>query len=713
MIFVSTREAAQLCGVSSRTIQLKIQARELPAISENRSNKIPLNSLPAEAQVKYVKMSKELIPEEELRLLSTPARLAAESSEVQIGLEVLASQPDAKARRNRAIYETARQKPFSTTKAAWFEGIAIAHGISIQSVYRIVAKMESERNLTSQGSTAKRTYSSWDREAVEYMQGYYLKAIRDVGNCSRITAYRAVQIEAENRGWQIGSRSSAYIYLKNLSPLLEVHARGGNRALDNYFYILRNLDALEPFQIIVGDQHIFDWWVKDEKGDIFRPQCYLWIDMCTRMIYGIAFDRKYSSSTVKMALHMGMKRFGKFGCTYNDNGRPELSKAMNEIIADLHAYGMSTADISDLYRSGDKYIVTDEDDNPVSVVESAQEWEKQHRRIFAQVKNAKAKPIERFFRSLETILDEMALPGKVKALSLSAAEEEQAVARLKKQETKLLTMQEFIVTIITALEKYEQRKHSSLKMQPREKLMEKYRHGWRPTFINETEVDFIFLERARRKVNRGRILIDGVSFIGDELTTDNQGDIDQDVGIFQYEGKSLEVRYDPHDLDKAFAITPSGQIRPLYRSKQYLMLDDQDANEALAWKRRQMKAVREAFKRLTSGIGGIVIQSAAAKEIKEARIQQKQESKKVEIGELQSRLASRREQSSKEKRVIKNFRPNVWESDSKRYRWCLDMIIQGVELNDTDRRFMTAYQETMDDGERAYWNTYKALGGNA
>lgn len=713
MIFVSTREAAQLCGVSTRTIQLKIKSNELPAIAENRSQMIPLGSLPTEAQVAYVKQAKHTIPKGELELLSTAAQLAAESTEVKIGLDVLASGTDAKVRRNRMIYSMAQKRPVTTTKAIWYQSIATKFGISIQSVYRIVTSMEGEDPQDPKKKMNAKTLSSWDPDAIAFMQGYYLKAIKEVGDCSRITAFRAVQVEAEKHGWKIGSRSSAYGHLNSLSPLLEIHARGGNRALDNYFYILRDLDALQPFQIIVGDQHIFDWWVKDDKGNVFRPQCYLWIDMCTRMIYGIAFDRKYNSSTVKMALHMGMKRFGKFSCTYNDNGKPEISKAMNEIFHDINSYGMETAHLSELYRSGKNYIVTDADGNPVSIADSPEDWEKQHRRIFAQVKNAKAKPIERYFRSLEKILDDMALPGKVKALSLNAAEEEQAALRLKKQEAHLLTIDEFIVTVISALETYEVRKHASLRMSPRDKLMEKYNRGWRPVYINETEVDFIFLQRAKRKVNRGRILIEGVSFVGDEMQTTEDGEIDQESGIFQFEGMALEVRYNPKDLDTAYAITPAGKIKPLYRSKEFLMLDEDDAQEAMSWKRRQMKAVRDAYKRLTSGIGGIVLQSAAAQQIQEAKKLQKAERPKIEIKELKDRLADKREQQTHYQKHIKKFRPTAWESDSKRYGWCLDAVIQGFELSDADRQFMQTYDARMDDGERAYWNTYKALGGNA
>jgi hypothetical protein len=41
--------------------------------------------------------------------------------------------------------------------------------------------------------------------------------------------------------------------------MLLAYVSGGARALDNVFYIARDLGALEPFQVVVGDQHEFDW----------------------------------------------------------------------------------------------------------------------------------------------------------------------------------------------------------------------------------------------------------------------------------------------------------------------------------------------------------------------------------------------------------------------------------------------------------------------
>lgn len=707
MIYVTTKEAASLCGVTSRSIQLKANAKQLPSISDGKKMLIPLGSLPEEAQVSYIRSSKKKLEPSDLQGLCPAAVTAADSTTLSIGIENLAAVT--KNQRDLDVWNMAQRKPLRMNTTTWYDKVANQFGVSIQTVFRIV-KRYNELGTSPQPSlyTGKQL-SSWDNEAIQFLRGYYLKAIKEVGDCTKLTAYRALQDEAKKHSWKIGSRSSAYVHLNNLSPLLETHARGGALAIDNYFYVLRDLDQLDPMQLIVGDQHRFDWWVTDDDGNIFRPECYLWIDMCTRMPYGIAFDRKYSSATVKRALHMGLKRFGTYGTTYNDNGKPEMAKAMNEIDGDLKAFNMRHADISELNKSDKGYVVEDPDGNPVGVAQTADEWRSKTRRLFAKVKNAKAKPIERFFRTLEQILTDMALPGKVKALSLTASEEEEAKKRLKRQEAVLLRHEEFIVYAIRALEVYETRVHGSLKMTPRNKLMEKYNAGWSPTYINDTELAFIFLERARRKVNRGRVLIEGISFQGDDLVNDENGNINQAVGIHQYEGRILEVRYDPQNLDEAYAVAPNGTLRPLYKSKEYLMLDDESAAEAAEWKKRQAKAVREAFEKLTKGIEGIVLETQAAREIKQAAIDRKRKAPEISQEQLHEEIEKRKEDSRK----VISFKPRAFTSDRERYKWCVDQLIKGADISEQDTRFMQFYDEQMETDERAYWETYKAIGGES
>jgi putative transposase len=231
MIYVTTKEAASLCGVTSRSIQLKANAKQLPSISDGKKMLIPLGSLPEEAQVSYVRSSKKKLEHSDLQGLCPAAVTAADSTTLSIGIENLAAVT--KNQRDLDVWNMAQRKPLRMNTTTWYDKVANQFGVSIQTVFRIV-KRYNELGTSPQPSlyTGKQL-SSWDDEAIQFLQGYYLKAIKEVGDCTKLTAYRALQDEAKKHGWKIGSRSSAYVHLNNLSPLLETHARGGALAIDN------------------------------------------------------------------------------------------------------------------------------------------------------------------------------------------------------------------------------------------------------------------------------------------------------------------------------------------------------------------------------------------------------------------------------------------------------------------------------------------------
>jgi len=609
-----------------------------------------------------------------------------------------------------AVYEQIMKRPQGVKKTEWIQKVGKSFKISSATVRRYVAEVKSH---TLKKERKGRGVSAWDAEALSWLQGFYLRAIDEVGECSKAAAYRALKQKAAIEGWRIGSSQSAYQHLKNLHPLLTTYARGGPRALDNYFYILRNLDSLRPMQIIVGDQHIFNFWVCDyESGRVFRMTGYLWLDMATRTIYGVAFDEKYNYRTVKRALKIGLLRFGKFECTYNDNGKPEISRAMNEVIGELQSWGMRTEDLSELYRTDAGYAVEDPASGEVlDYVQTPESWRKYNRRILAQVKNAKAKPIETFFRTLEQILIDMRLPGLVRNINASAPEDEKATARLKQQKEKrlLLTPEEFQEQVLKALETYETRKHSTLKMSPREKLMEKVSQGWDPSRLRDADINFIFMERIERKVTSGKIVIGNELYEGEELRESN-GLIDDSVGITQFEGKTLQIRFDPDQDSKAYAVAPDGTIRPLFKAKKYEMLNDEDIDEAISKKRRQMKAVRVAFKTLIDGVKGPVITAPQTK-----RIEQANERKEIEsthrIKEEKRNIAEEVEKRISDSKKIIPFGEGkkIYITPGERYKAIIEAELLSRPISSKDLFFKKTFEESLSESERLYWDEYRRM----
>jgi putative transposase len=327
--------------------------------------------------------------------------------------------------------------------------------------------------------------------------------------------------------------------------------------------------------------------------------------MRTRLPYGIAFDRNYNTRTVLRALKMGVVNFGKFESTYNDNGSGEKSAVADYTIEQLQNYGMEFRDEGDLYRTETgAYVVEGADGKMAGVARSRGEWKKQNRRIYANVKNAKAKPIERFFSTLEQILRDMITPGLVIDTTGNAAFEEESPRRLEwqKQNGCILPFEEFARRVVDAIDLYARRAHGTLKRSPMEEL--KYAveaEGWRQTKIEDDEIKYLFLERAFATVRDGRVTLAGKQFIGPDLTQDmiraNRGNL---AGLNR---QKVELRYDPDDPGAgAWAIDPrNSQAISLTPVTPVAMLDDNAVAAALEWKRRNMKAVGETYRSMTSG----------------------------------------------------------------------------------------------------------------
>jgi putative transposase len=713
-MWVDIKLVALAIGKTKRAVQIRVQKdrRIQRRMKDGRTMELYFPSLPDEWQEKLVDEKAVTVERAMLPALAPAAQEKAVVSGYQDGYRLTSQLV-----RKRDIAQKIQTRPADVPRSAWVRHVAFYAGVSESTVRRI------EKEILSYGINGRpavigRKGGAFCPEAIDYLQGFFLKATKEYGSCTKETAWRALCAQADQNGWRIGSRSSAFALLKQIPQALIKYALEGNRGLDNHFYISRDCKALRPMQVIIGDQHIFDWWVADyENGEIYRPQCYLWLDQCTKVVYGIAFDRTYTSDTVKEALRVGLKRCGMFDCTYNDNGSSECSKAINAIVEDLMLNHMAAADISELSRTADgEYVVEDEDGNILASAKTPEEWRRTHRRIFANVRNAKAKDIERFFRTLEGILRSFLLPGAVATPGASAAQDEEERARLEKQKEKreLLTMDGFIAAVCRAIKIYEtERVHTTLGMTPWDYLGQRQRQGWTARYMDDRDIDLILFDRRRAKVNRNRVLADNVEYVGEELQA--SGGRILDVGLHRYEGKTVEVRFDRWNPSYAYAIVPCAEnpVRPLKAVEKLTMLDDEAMVRAIASKRRQMAAVREVFKSFTSPVGELTVKSDMGRFLAQAEAVQETMPEATDI-DLSSEVRKRLEEPGVQPRSKVTPILSLHASAYDRYRWCQDMIIQGHALQEKDRRFMASYEATEEYRENeVYWTNYRKFGGEA
>ncbi|MDR2049001.1 MAG: Mu transposase C-terminal domain-containing protein [Treponema sp.] len=618
------------------------------------------------------------------------------------------------------IYEEWIRRPCGLPLFLAERQIAEQHNISVSTVRRYIKDINEYGYHPPVRPRQGRKVFAWSPEALDFLKAFYLSARRDAGRCTMRNAYARTVEAAKEKGWRVGSEQSAYTHLRDIHSLLLTYASGGPRALDNIFYIARDLSRLAPMQVIVGDQHTFDYWVS-YNGGYLRPQCYLWLDMRTRLVYGIDFEPgTYNHRTVARSLKMGITRFGKFGSTYNDNGSAEKSVRIDHLVHALQTYGMSYRDTADLYRTQNgEYAVEDPDGGLVAAVPNLQEWRRENRRMYALVKNAKAKPIERFFLTLETLLQDMIMPGYVRDITASAAEDEEAARRLAWQKGRgyIFSYEEFIGKVKEAIIRYENRPHAGIKRTPLDELRyAQEKEGWAPDWIDPADIRHIFLESETRKVRGNRVRIAGINYAGPDLTPEML--LENRRNLAGLSGLTVEVFYDPDDLDAgAWAMDPrSGETIFLTPEDRIDPFNAAELSQQLESKRGNMRTVSAVF-RETAAAAGKVLSSPEYKPLAEAEtaarkaVEAKAERKAVTAALSEEdfnaavAVASRlvKEQGERIKRQA------VYSTPHKRYQTILDVILRGEELSPADRLFKADYESRIEEEEKTRWDIYIQL----
>lgn len=705
---VDVKTLASLLSLSPRTIQKWIASDIVDAQkADKKSYLVESSSLPA----KWLSQ----LPEEYRKDPDAQLSLSVGKKDLS-GLPGLSGRAlNSKEKRKYEIYQHwLAQKPIYVSASKRIDATAQWFGISSSTVRRIISEVQAG-SLLSPERKAKET-TAWDPEAEAFLKSYYLQLLKDRNINSKIAAFKAVKEKAETTGWKTGCRASAYNLLASIPSLLLDYATGGNRALDNLFYIKRDWSNLKPAQILIGDQHRVDFWVKELKPDgtyrYFRPEFYVWEDAASRCIAGIAVAENYSSDTVKEALYMAIRRFGLFDCTYNDNGTSECSSVVTQIIDELIALSGGRSrmmDISELYRTKENlYVIEDEQGTIIDTAPDARTWRMKHRRIYANVKNAKTKPIERLFNTLETKLAEKGVPGHVVSPSAPAHVEEKQSLVLDRQKDRdeILTLDEFIFAFISVIDEYEHTQHSSLHMSPAAFVEKAIEEGWRAQVpANLADLDFIFLERKMAKVVKGRVTVNRIQYIGENLRTDASGNL-EDVGLYMHEGEKIEIRFDPLSPDRAYAVIPDSvnPVRALSKVEEIEMLDEAAMQERIEWKRHSMKLVRGAFRKVAypdTQAFDTAISSQVAKADRPV-IEQEEKNARKKIRELM--------QPVKEK-APKNVL-HFFASDSDRFRWCLEELVAGRELSEKDMSFVQNFRASEEYAQdKDYWATYERFGG--
>ncbi|MGD8389624.1 MAG: Mu transposase C-terminal domain-containing protein, partial [Desulfobacteraceae bacterium] len=346
----------------------------------------------------------------------------------------------------------------------------------------------------------------------------------------------------------------------------------------------------------------------------------------------------------------------------------------------------------------------------------------------AIVKNAKAKMIEGTFDVLQGILRGMRIPGYVKDLGGDPDENDVDQEELQKlaRQGKLLTFWEFARALFQAMDYYNREKtHRGLLREwawkpkpaqatPMDCLERCYHEGWRPVYLSDEAVDLVFLPRAERTVDRGRITFRGEQYEADAL-------------VRLPKSTRLEIRYDPLDLEWILCFR-DGEFLCRAEPVEYSSMKDRTlAQRKIEEKRRRRKGFILEYRALTRAVPDVMrysetpwIEKAAAqvgraKRVSEEKLLAEAEENRVRTQEELNRevaVAEARQNQPKDRARPLPKRPSFFLDPLDRYKWALEYKLAGGDLTEEDRDFCEGYEAEMSEGQREYWETYKEMGGS-
>jgi len=732
-IWLTAEEGGELEKMTKRAIQRRIKAGHYKSIRNVKSDKgggnggmkteIALSCLSPDAQKAYIEKNEALPPAilpalapeaalaaaEKLSLIKTPNfdivnRDNIWSDETALSPNDLRSP---KITRCVRIVQEAMKTPRGWKKRAWIEAVALKHDTTAATIYRYIKRYKKKglAGLKHTKPTQKDNPKSWTPEAIDFWLGLCLK--KEHRKISKDQLYRLLVVEASKRTWRIGSyRSALWWFEKKATPQLLALQRGGVRALDNTLPpVLRDYSDLAPFEILVGDQHRFDFWVvDDDTGEVFRPEGYFWQDLRTRCFYGGAVDKKYDAYLMGLALRMGMKIFGPFDHIYTDHGRPEESRYIMGIMKEMRDLGLMVHSTEDI--PVDLADADGEEINPCITLPGS------HRK--AIVRNAKAKMIEKTNSAIEAILkNQFRVPGNVKKLGGNQEEndiDQKDIERLAAA-GKLLTFREFVLTVLKAMDYYNARKaHRGVIREwawkpkpksatPMDCLRACHAEGWRPVRLTDEAVDLIFLAKDTRIVDRGRI-----TFRGELYEHERLADLHR---------KEVSIRFDPFDPEWLIVFYDGEYICRAEPVEYSSMKDMTLAQRKIEEKRRLRKASVTQYRELTSHVPDFreysqvpEAEKPAALMGKDIKAQQRRRTAEKELSRVRTPEELAAEVARIESYEHEERRP-VFSSEVDRYRWCLDQMAQGASLSGHDRNFIVDYEAGLTGDTLEYWGLYK------
>lgn len=330
---------------------------------------------------------------------------------------------------------------------------------------------------------------------------------------SIMACYEITQEHFAEKGITIPSYSSFKIKVRKIPEIVIARYRKGKKYYEDKYmpYIPQDYSETYSNELWIGDHHIFDVLVKDDEGNVFRPWLSAWEDLHSRMVVGYVVNRISPNSDIVL------DSFAR-GCYLH--GIPDEIKIDNG--KDYKTY--------DLFN--EEFAMSICNTMNIGVTK-------------ALPYNAKAKPIERLFRTLEEkyckFLDSY--------IGNSPHNRPEDMRKLnKKLKDKAMPYNEFLKFVDNMIKTYNSSYHSAIKKTP----IEAYKSGFTKPMryvADKAALNAFFMRTSKPiKVSRNGVRVPAIGYYYD------------DTRLAEYIGKEVYARYNADDVRKVYIFDEKNQL---------------------------------------------------------------------------------------------------------------------------------------------------------
>lgn len=371
--YISTRKAAELCQVQTRTIRRncaegKFEYKKKKSGRGKIGYLVKLESLPKKAQRRYVSEHSKARFRELKDIEDWRRNIAFERLDTLKKWEAYAKE----------------RKAGTSTVIGDFIKDELDGKVTAATLYRWKKAMKEGgvAALAPAWTNGREKFQEdkFSPEAKQWVADFWLHPNRP----SMKLGYIKLQEKAKEKGWDIPSYTTVKEFLNEIPETVKIKHREGKKKFESNALpaIERDYTTLEPMQLLECDHHQVDVAVQFPDGRIGFPWLTLWVDVRTRKPVAWALVSRPNSDSINISFREGILKYGLTKEVHLDNGKDFKAKwftgKKRKAKGEEFEYSINEEYINGLYA-----------DLGIKV-----HW--------AIPYNAKAKMIERFFKTLRT-----------------------------------------------------------------------------------------------------------------------------------------------------------------------------------------------------------------------------------------------------------------------------------------------------------------------